>query len=106
MVQRQPQSFDYCIDNPFIIQLLAIYTYPLYLAALHAVSKDNSLPALEQESDDVTNNYSSMIAADCLPASVQEDGDGTNNDLPVMAGEFSFLFLLYALFIFGFFIII
>ena len=73
---------------------------------LHAVSKDNSLPALEQESDDVTNNYSSMIAAECLPASVQEDGDGTNSDLPVMAGEFSFLFLLYALFIFGFFIII
>ena len=46
------------------------------------------------------------MAAKCLPASVHEDSDVTNSDLPVMAGEFSFLFLLYTLFIFGFFIII
>ena len=47
-----------------------------------------------------------MMAAKCFPASVQEDSDVTNSDLPVMAGEVSFLFLLNTLFIFGFFITI
>lgn len=62
------------------------------------------MPGLGQKSDDVANSDLPMEAAEYLPASVQEDSDVTNSDPPVMTGEFSFLFLFYTLFIFGFFI--
>lgn len=62
------------------------------------------MPGSGQKSDGVTNNDLQMKEAEYLPASEQEDSDVTNSDPPVMTGEFSFLFLFYTLFIFGFFI--
>ena len=101
MFQRQPQSFDYCRQSFHytITCNIPISFVSIGKAALHTVSKDKSLPALGQESDDVTKSDLIMTAAEYLPASVQEDSDVTDSDVPVMAGEFSFLFLLYTLFL-------